>query len=88
MPPGTPVHIPFRLTVLTTLALLLIPDVAAAAPETSGDTGPRHLMELERLDRGLVAVDTDEGVHLGWRLLAHEVTGHSDTGLTGPDFRV
>ncbi|WP_211719015.1 rhamnogalacturonan lyase, partial [Nocardiopsis sp. MG754419] len=45
-------------------------------------------MQLERLDRGLVAVDTDDGVHLAWRLLAHEVTGHTDSGLTGPDFRV
>ncbi|MGP4115260.1 rhamnogalacturonan lyase [Streptomyces sp. 4N509B] len=49
-----------------------------------GNDGPR----LERLDRGLVAVSTDEGVFLSWRLLGDEVTGSSETGLTGVDFRV
>ncbi|SIO90321.1 Predicted rhamnogalacturonan lyase in rhamnose utilization cluster [Nocardiopsis sp. JB363] len=88
MTPRTPVHTPVRLAALTAATLLLIPGGAAAASETSAGTGPGHLMRLERLDRGLVAVDTDNGVHLGWRLLAHEVTGHTDTGLTGPDFRV
>ncbi|MBL1068185.1 rhamnogalacturonan lyase [Streptomyces sp. 7-21] len=49
------------------------------------DAGP---VQLERLDRGLVAVATDEGVFLSWRLLASEVTGHTATGLAGADFRV
>src|SRR5699024_5286395 len=44
--------------------------------------------QLEYLDRGLVAVPTPEGVFLSWRLLANEVTGHSDNGLTGADFHV
>ncbi|MFJ4842473.1 rhamnogalacturonan lyase [Streptomyces sp. NPDC088746] len=44
--------------------------------------------QLERLDRGLVAVSSAEGVFLSWRLLGSEVTGHTDTGLAGADFRV
>ncbi|MDT0266439.1 rhamnogalacturonan lyase [Streptomyces sp. DSM 44915] len=49
-----------------------------------GDPAPR----MEELDRGLVAVRTDEGVFLSWRLLADEATGASARGLTGVDFRV
>lgn len=45
-------------------------------------------VQLEYLDRGLVAVSTSEGVFLSWRLLGHEVKGHSATGLTGTDFHV
>lgn len=44
--------------------------------------------QLETLDRGLVAISTDEGVFLSWRLLADEATGASDTGLTGTNFDV
>ncbi|WP_190394249.1 rhamnogalacturonan lyase [Nocardiopsis quinghaiensis] len=44
--------------------------------------------QLERLDRGLVAVDVEEGVFLSWRLLASEVAGHTGSGLRGPLFRV
>ncbi|MER5894643.1 rhamnogalacturonan lyase [Streptomyces sp. NPDC001876] len=44
--------------------------------------------QLERLDRGLVAVSSGEGVFLSWRLLGPEATGHTDTGLAGADFRV
>jgi rhamnogalacturonan endolyase len=58
---------------------------AAAAPDSrQPEAGP----QLERLDRGLVAATTSEGVFLSWRLLAHEVTGHSSGGMTGPAFRV
>ncbi|MFD9700352.1 rhamnogalacturonan lyase [Lentzea sp. NPDC059081] len=42
----------------------------------------------ERLDRGLVAVTAADGVHLSWRLLGHEATGATATGLAGPDFAV
>ncbi|MFD3683587.1 rhamnogalacturonan lyase [Nocardiopsis sp. NPDC058631] len=55
-----------------------------ALAEPAGGSG----LQLERLDRGLVAVKTAEGVFLSWRLLAHEVTGHTDAGLTGPRFAV
>lgn len=45
-------------------------------------------VQLEYLDRGLVAASTPEGVFLSWRLLANEVSGNSDTGLTGVNFHV
>jgi len=45
-------------------------------------------IQMEALDRGLVAVRTDDGVFLSWRLLATEVTGHTDRGMAGPSFRV
>lgn len=44
--------------------------------------------QLEKLDRGLIAVKTDEGIFLGWRLFLNEVTGYSQTGMTGTDFAV
>ncbi len=55
---------------------------ALAEPDTGSG------IQLERLDRGLVAVDTPEGVFLSWRLLASEVGGHTYSGLRGPQFRV
>lgn len=45
-------------------------------------------VQLEYLDRGLVAAPTSEGVFLSWRLLGNEVSGYSETGLTGVDFYV
>lgn len=52
--------------------------------------GSSHVKEiqLEYLDRGLVAASTSEGVFLSWRLLGDEATGYSDKGLTGTDFNV
>ena len=44
--------------------------------------------QLEKLNRGLVAVPQEEGVFLSWRLLKDEVDGYSDTGLTGANFAV
>ncbi|CAM3840130.1 rhamnogalacturonan lyase [Cohnella lubricantis] len=44
--------------------------------------------KLEKLDRGLAAAATSEGVFLSWRLLGEEVTGYSDKGMTGADFHV
>ncbi|WP_236567816.1 MULTISPECIES: rhamnogalacturonan lyase [unclassified Nocardiopsis] len=61
--------------------------MAASTPalaEPRSDSG----VQLERLDRGLVAVQAQEGVFLSWRLLASEVGGHTDSGLRGPAFRV
>ena len=43
---------------------------------------------LEKLNRGLIAVKTPEGIFLAWRLFKSEVTGHSESGLTGADFIV
>ncbi|MEV6305332.1 rhamnogalacturonan lyase [Actinoplanes sp. NPDC051861] len=65
----------------TTLLLLGSPGTAAPAHGRTGIT-------LERLDRGLVAVPTAEGVFLSWRLLKQEATGASATGLTGRNFPV
>ena len=45
-------------------------------------------VQLENLDRGLVAAGTEDGVFLSWRLLANEVSGYNDSGLTGADFNV
>nr|WP_246334777.1 rhamnogalacturonan lyase [Spinactinospora alkalitolerans] len=43
---------------------------------------------MEDLDRGLVAVPTEEGVFLSWRLLGHEVNAATPAGLKSPAFRV
>lgn len=42
--------------------------------------------QLEKLNRGLVAVKAKNGIFLSWRLLLHEVSGFSKTGMTGTDF--
>uniref|UniRef100_UPI000556AED2 rhamnogalacturonan lyase family protein n=1 Tax=Glycomyces arizonensis TaxID=256035 RepID=UPI000556AED2 len=60
---------------------------AASADTGSGDVGGSGV-QLENLDRGLVAATTDDGVYLSWRLLADEVSGYNDSGLTGADFNV
>ena len=44
--------------------------------------------QLERLNRGLVAVKTEQGIFLSWRLMREEATGYSTTGLIGADFFV
>ncbi len=59
--------------------------VSAAAPHSST---PEDGIQLEQLDRGLIALTTSEGAFLSWRLLADEVSGHTETGLDGPDFHV
>ncbi|MDB1086393.1 rhamnogalacturonan lyase [Streptomyces sp. ACA25] len=78
------------------LAGLLVAGSAAAqegplpserGPSGSPGQGPEAI-QLEHLDRGLVAVATEEGVFLSWRLLGNEVTGHTDEGMTGADFHV
>ncbi|HLU45582.1 MAG TPA: rhamnogalacturonan lyase [Natronosporangium sp.] len=65
--------------------------VAAAHPHRphhpGGHGGPPGV-QLEHLDRGLVAAATEDGVFLSWRLLGHEVTGHTANGMTGADFHV
>ncbi|MFI2103446.1 rhamnogalacturonan lyase [Isoptericola sp. NPDC019693] len=61
---------------------------AAAAPAHGGGHDRPDGVQLEHLDRGLVAASTSEGVFLSWRLLGDEVTGHTDTGMAGPAFAV
>ncbi|GEL99061.1 rhamnogalacturonan lyase [Cellulomonas terrae] len=71
--------------------LAATPATAAPAPAHLAAHGPSRGPDglvLERLDRGLVAAVTPQGVFLTWRLLASEVTGATATGLTGPDFAV
>ena len=46
------------------------------------------MAQLERLDRGLVAVKTAEGVFLSWRFLRQEVRAATRDRLTGADFLV
>lgn len=63
---------------------------ATAAPGLVTATGGHRsdAVQLERLDRGVVAVATSEGVFLSWRLLAPEVTGATAQTQTGPQFAV
>jgi len=81
-------------SVLTSTVLLssIVSASAAEVEEKSVLEKPKGNVEsaiqLEYLDRGLIAASTSEGVFLSWRLLANEVTGHSDTGLTGANFNV
>jgi len=51
-------------------------------------TAPAGTPQLEKLDRGLVATATSEGVFVSWRLLVSEATGATPDGLTGTDFTV
>ncbi|HUQ60861.1 rhamnogalacturonan lyase [Lentzea sp.] len=69
-----------RRSVLLPLVVLAL--LAGQPPASAHD---RH---GERLDRGLVAVTAGDGVHLSWRLLGHEATGATATGLAGPGFAV
>ncbi|WP_306214494.1 rhamnogalacturonan lyase [Actinoplanes sp. RD1] len=80
-------------TLAAALAVLLATTGAAAPVLEHAGTGPeqrehRDRAQLERLDRGLVVASTSEGNFLSWRLLRHEVTGSSATGLTSAAFHV
>ncbi len=44
--------------------------------------------QRENLNRGLVAVKTNTGIFLSWRLFKREATGYNETGLVGADFKV
>lgn len=73
----------------TTAGVLAVTGTAVAAPGGKpGAPAPASGVQLEQLDRGLVAAHTSEGVFLSWRLLGEEVTGHTDTGMAGADFVV
>jgi rhamnogalacturonan endolyase len=72
------------------LPLLLtgVSGVSAGEFQKNNITSNLPGIQLEYLDRGLVAAPTSQGVFLSWRLLANEVTGYSETGLTGVNFNV
>lgn len=44
--------------------------------------------QREKLNRGLIAVKTRTGIFLSWRLMADEVNGYSETGVTGAEFKI
>lgn len=44
--------------------------------------------QLETLDRGLIAVPTNNGIFLAWRMFLDEVKGATQMGLTGTDYTV
>ncbi|MDQ0729785.1 rhamnogalacturonan lyase [Arthrobacter sp. B1I2] len=67
-----------------TVGCLAAPASAVGPSPKPGNPG----IQLDHLDRGLVAAGTSEGVFLSWRLLGNEATGSSATGLTGTDFNV
>ncbi|WP_329790714.1 rhamnogalacturonan lyase [Lentzea sp. DG1S-22] len=73
--------------VVTALIAAQAPASARAAGDERRDLAAPPAVP-ERLDRGLVAVPAAGGVHLSWRLLGHEATGATATGLAGPDFAV
>ncbi|MFE7505377.1 rhamnogalacturonan lyase [Promicromonospora sp. NPDC057488] len=69
--------------------VLAATSTTAWAAATTGTNKPTtRTVQLEDLDRGLVAAQTSEGVFLSWRLLGNEATGHTRSGLTGPAFAV
>ncbi|MEW4368255.1 rhamnogalacturonan lyase [Paenibacillus sp. JQZ6Y-1] len=87
---------PRLLTVALGLALVVPAGGVTAADSASNAAwsanhdgqGKQQKVQLEYLDRGLVAAHTVDGNFLSWRLLGNEVKGYSNTGLTGTDFAV
>ncbi|MCA5892252.1 rhamnogalacturonan lyase [Isoptericola sp. NEAU-Y5] len=80
----------YAVAAATAGALALTGTAATASPGHGHGHGhgPDDGVQLERLDRGLVAASTSEGVFLSWRLLGQEVTGATATGMAGPGFAV
>src|SRR5690625_4795247 len=63
-------------------------DLKAISSVVKSQSSKKFNVQLEDLDRGLVAASTSEGVFLSWRFLAEEVTAYSNYGLRGTDFNV
>lgn len=72
--------------------LLASPAASATAPPLPFDTGKTRAAEpglqLDYLDRGLVAAGTGQGIFLSWRMLGNEAAGSSPSGVTGSNFAV
>lgn len=81
-------HVVPRLRVGTRMLAAFCSSLFAAVAPASAHPSGRCAIQLEHLDRGLVAAATSQGVFLSWRLLGNEVTGHTDTGMAGADFHV
>lgn len=60
--------------------------ILAESPEIKTPVTVTLNEQLEKIDRGLVAVSTGSGIFVSWRLFKSEVKGYSDTGLSGTDF--
>ena len=78
------------LSTVLALPLLLtsVSNVSAVDIQKNKGTSMVEGFQMEYLDRGLVAAPTSQGVFLSWRLLANEVKGYSETGLTGVNFNL
>ncbi|MFP3122457.1 rhamnogalacturonan lyase [Ectobacillus funiculus] len=78
------------LTVALTVPMLFtsIDNATVAHAQKESEAGKGAGVQLEYLDRGLAAAPTSEGMFLSWRLLANEVNGYSNKGLTGANFNV
>ena len=85
-----PRTLPLRLLSVGAAGLALTVGCLAAPASAVGPSPKPGIpgVQLDHLDRGLVAAGTSEGVFLSWRLLGNEATGSSPTGLTGTDFNV
>ncbi|WP_335988844.1 rhamnogalacturonan lyase [Glycomyces sp. MUSA5-2] len=79
---------PRRLRRAVAVALVGVLAGAGVTASAQGHGGRHDEIQLEDLDRGLVAAVTGDGVFLSWRLLADEVTGYNDSGLEGAVFKV
>ena len=79
-------HIPhyFRIQALDAFSEEVLETGPVFSSEKFYDLHP----QLEKLSRGLIAVRAKEGIFLSWRLFRDEVTGYSESGLTGADFDV
>ncbi|HEY5784848.1 MAG TPA: rhamnogalacturonan lyase [Microlunatus sp.] len=69
-------------------ASVALASTLVASPAADAQSGSHPRVQLDDLDRGLVAAATPNGVFLSWRLLGEEVTGSSPQGLRGPAFHV
>jgi len=76
----------FKATLLLLLVTILIFPVFPVMADTPEPKAISY--EFEYLDRGLIAAKVNSGVFLSWRFFKEEVTGYSDTGLTGAVFNV
>ena len=69
-------------------ATVALASTLVAPPAADAHPGSHPQVQLEDLDRGLVAATTADGVFLSWRLLGDGGDRQPPTGLRGPDFPV
>lgn len=61
-------------------------DVIAKSESVKSDVKKILNPQIDKINRGTVAVLTNTGVFVSWRLFKNEVKGSNETGLTGTDF--